>query len=52
MKAAIPAGPQNAAVNARTVELVTLRRNPPPLGANFVPIRRADMATAQEVAHR
>jgi tripartite-type tricarboxylate transporter receptor subunit TctC len=52
MQAAIPLILQNPALVARTTELVTLPRNPPPLGADFVRIMQADMATARDVARR
>ncbi len=42
----------NAAFAARMRELVTLPRSPPPLGADFVRLMQADMATAREVARR
>jgi hypothetical protein len=41
-----------APIAERMQELVTLPRNPPPLGPAFVAILRADMATAREVARR
>jgi tripartite-type tricarboxylate transporter receptor subunit TctC len=52
MKAAIPAILQAPAVQERAAQLVTLSRDPPPLGADFVEIIRADMRTAREVARR
>ena len=52
MKAAIPAILQAPAVQERAAQLVTLSRDPPPLGADFVEIIRADMPSAREVARR
>ena len=52
MKAAISGILRAPAVQERMAQLVTLSRDPPPLGADFVEIIRADMRTAREVARR
>jgi tripartite-type tricarboxylate transporter receptor subunit TctC len=52
MKAAIPTVLQTPTVQERMAQLVTLSRDPPPLGADFVEIMQADMRTAREVARR
>ncbi len=52
MQGLIPALVAHPAFAARMRELVTLPRSPPPLGADFVRIMQADMATAREVARR
>src|SRR4029453_6429499 len=52
MMAAIPVVLQAPAVQERTAQLVTLSRDPPPLGGDFVEIIRADMRPARDVALR
>ena len=52
MTAAIPVVLRTPAVQERSAQLVTLSRDPPPLGGDFVEIIRADMRTARDVARR
>jgi tripartite-type tricarboxylate transporter receptor subunit TctC len=52
MRAAIPVVLREPSIQQRAAQLVTLSRDPPPLGADFVEIIRADMRTAREVARR
>jgi tripartite-type tricarboxylate transporter receptor subunit TctC len=52
LMAAIPVVLQAPAVQERMAQLVTLSRDPPPLGGDFVEIIRADMRTARDVARR
>jgi len=52
MQAIIPALVRTPAVLERMTELVTLPRDPTPLGADFVALMQREMATAREVAQR